>query len=103
MAGRWLMAAGAATIALVAGLAPAEARVFVGFGFGVPVYAPPPPVVYYAPPPVVYTPAPVVVQPGPAPAQSWYYCDSQRGYYPYVANCPGGWRAVPATPPAAGR
>ena len=41
---------------LVGGLAAApraEARVFIGVGFGVPVYAPR---VYYAPPPVYYGP-----------------------------------------------
>ena len=37
---------------------------------------------------------------GPPPQQYWYYCDSARGYYPYVSNCPEQWRAVPATPPA---
>jgi len=44
----------------------------------------------------------VLVQP------SWADREDQRwhghierfheGYYPYVPNCPGGWRAVPATP-----
>lgn len=35
----------------------------------------------------------------PQPASgTWYYCDSAQTYYPYVAECPGGWRAVPATP-----
>lgn len=37
---------------------------------------------------------------GPPPQQYWYYCDSARGYYPYVSSCPEQWRAVPATPPA---
>ncbi|WP_428484856.1 hypothetical protein [Rhodopila sp.] len=52
---------------------PAQARVFVGFGFGFPgfygpAYLPPPiyyPPPYYAAPPVVYTP-PQVYTPGPA-------------------------------------
>ncbi len=56
-----------------------------------------------------YTPPVVIVQPpaaaAPAPAQpssgTWYYCDSAKGYYPYVAECPGGWRAVSAQTPAA--
>jgi hypothetical protein len=35
----------------------------------------------------------------PAPAQSyWYYCEASRGYYPYVKECPGGWKAVPPAP-----
>lgn len=43
---------------------------------------------------------PVLVVP-PQAAQNWYYCDSARAYYPHVQSCPEGWRAVPATPPAA--
>lgn len=39
------------------------------------------------------------VTPSQPPAASWYYCDAARAYYPYVASCPGGWRAVPAQPP----
>jgi hypothetical protein len=34
----------------------------------------------------------------PPPAPTWYYCDASGAYYPYVANCPGGWKVVPATP-----
>jgi hypothetical protein len=34
------------------------------------------------------------------PAGSWYYCESSRSYYPYVNQCPEGWKTVPATPPA---
>ncbi len=29
----------------------------------------------------------------------WYYCQSPKGYYPYVQSCPSGWQKVPATPP----
>ena len=57
---------------------------------------------YPAYPPVVAAP-PVYVQPSPPaappPPQYWYYCDSAKAYYPYVAQCPSGWRAVPPTPP----
>ncbi len=60
---------------------PAEARVFIGVGVGVPLfpaYYPPPyyayPPAYYYPPPVVYAPPPVVYAPpvvaAPAPAIS---------------------------------
>jgi hypothetical protein len=53
--------------------------------------------------PTVMTPPPVVDSEPPAPSaappnQSWYYCDSSRGYYPYVQSCAEGWRPVPATP-----
>jgi hypothetical protein len=49
---------------------------------------------------------PPQAQPGAAPAAPtaqapgmWYYCDSAKGYYPYVSQCPEGWRSVPASPP----
>jgi hypothetical protein len=43
---------------------------------------------YSAPPPV-----PMFTAPEPV----WYYCDG-LGYYPYINQCPGGWRQVPARP-----
>lgn len=42
-------------------------------------------------PPIVVTPTPVR-----PPGRMWYYCDAYAAYYPYVDQCPGGWRAVPA-------
>lgn len=74
-----------------------------------PVYPYPDP---YTPPVAVIAQPPVVVQPAAAAApataqpqqsaQLWYYCDSAKGYYPYVPNCAEGWRPVPAQPsPAA--
>lgn len=69
-------------------------------------------VVVEAPAVVSVTPTPAAAPapaPAPAPAASgappqapgtWYYCDSAKLYYPYVAECKEGWRAVPATPPA---
>jgi hypothetical protein len=68
-------------------------------------YRPPTIVVEQAPAPIVVQvppPAPIQVQPAqpsaPPTQQFWYYCDAARGYYPYVASCPGGWKTVPATP-----
>jgi hypothetical protein len=68
------------------------------FVFGAPYVVAPP--VYYYPRPYVYAPpAPVVVAP-PAPPvyvqsqQYWYYCYDPAGYYPTVAQCPGGWTQV---------
>src|SRR5438874_6254984 len=79
-------------------------RVSIGFGFGPywgpgwgPGYWGAPYYPYYAP---AYYPAPIVVAP-PAPTQYverdqpmqsgyWYYCETSRGYYPYVKECPGG-------------
>ncbi len=90
-------------------------RVFVGFNvgpyWGGPYWGPPYYSPYYYPAPVYY-PAPIVVAP-PAPAQYversdqpmqsgyWYYCETSRGYYPYVRDCPSGWKAVPPAPPPA--
>jgi hypothetical protein len=55
-----------ATGASVAMSQPAQARIFIGVGVGVPVYYPPPyyayPPPYYYPPPVVYAP-PVMAPP----------------------------------------
>jgi hypothetical protein len=61
----------------------------------------------YPYPPVVIAPSPrVYVQPSPPvaaqlppPPQYWYYCDAAQAYYPYVQQCPGGWRPVTPTPP----
>lgn len=63
---------------------------------------------YYRPyyyPPVVAVPAapPVYIEQGgseaPANQSYWYYCDRSQGYYPYVKDCPGGWKRVVPTPP----
>jgi hypothetical protein len=39
----------------------------------------------------------VYVQRGDVPAEegSWYYCASERGYYPDVPTCPEEWIPVP--------
>lgn len=71
-------------------------------------YRPPTVVIEQAPPPVIVqvpAPEPVQIVPSQPPAASqpaaqfWYYCEAARGYYPYVASCPSGWKTVPATPP----
>jgi hypothetical protein len=54
-------------------------------------------------PPIVAAPSPrVYVAPSP-PAQPppvyWYYCYAAQAYYPYVQQCPWGWRLVSPTPP----
>ncbi len=57
-------------------------------------------------PPTVIQPQTIYIQPTPAYApmpatqQYWYFCAAANAYYPYVASCPGGWQAVPASPPA---
>jgi hypothetical protein len=104
-----------AIIALLAALllvsaAPGEARVrvFISPGIVVPFgplwtpYAEPYAYPYrypYAYPPVVVQPPPQVYVQPPPPQPMWYYCENPQGYYPYVPQCLGGWRQVPATPP----
>jgi hypothetical protein len=73
----------------------------------VPYYYPAYPGSYYYPPAVVVPAAPSnYIQEEPpaveAPtAGTWYYCDASKSYYPYVKQCSGGWRSVPAQTPSA--
>jgi hypothetical protein len=79
-------------------------RTFFSFSFPVifpPVFAPYYPAYYpsydYG---GGYAPTTSIQQaPGPAAAQYSYYCNSPKGYYPYVQSCPAGWYPVPTTPP----
>ncbi len=90
--------------------------VYVGPGWGpwwgYPYYAYPYPYYYpYAYPPVASEPsAPetYIERSEPESRQSqpgmWYYCPESKTYYPYVKECPGGWKEVPAQPaPGSGR
>jgi hypothetical protein len=61
---------------------------------------------YYYPPPYYYYPVERPAEPpvyieriDPAETGSWYYCEEGKGYYPYVKECPAGWRRVPGAPP----
>lgn len=87
--------------------------VYFGLGAPAPWYYSPPSYYYYpqrvivVPPaqPTVYVeqPAPVMTPPPPAPQQVpayWYYCQSARGYYPYVRECAEAWQPVLPQPPA---
>jgi hypothetical protein len=106
MIGLAFAALGAASAAPALAWGHHHSRVVVGLGFGFgPYWGWPGP--YYAP--YYYPPAVIVAQP-PAPThyverseqpQSgyWYYCEASRGYYPYLKDCPGGWKAVPPSPP----
>jgi hypothetical protein len=58
-------------------------------------YTPPVTVINQQPPVVVAPQANAPAQPQQAP-QMWYYCNSAKGYYPYVPSCSEGWQAVPA-------
>ena len=83
-------------------------------------YGPPQVIVTQPPQPQVYieqgsgvTSTPEVAAPPPtqaAPTASatnnnsqgyWYYCEQSDGYYPYVKECPAGWKQVTPTPPPA--
>jgi hypothetical protein len=96
-------------------------RVFVGVGIGVPYAYPYPywrpyynpyyayPYPYYYPYPypgpavqesTVYIQQPPAPPPPPAPAAPptegyWYYCESEKGYYPTVPSCSEAWIKVP--------
>ena len=84
----------------------AEVGVIIGTPLFYPWYGPPfhpypvyplYPYSYYPPPPPVY-----VEQRDSTTGQGgyWYRCDNPGGYYPYVKECPAGWRKVlPAPPP----
>jgi hypothetical protein len=50
------------------------------------------------PAPSIVVPPIRSIDPPPPPTQYWYYCDASRSFYPYVPNCPNGWRQVPAVP-----
>jgi len=73
-------------------------------GAGYAVVAPPigaEPATAQSVPPPANSPQPAQA-PGSAPSSTsgnWYYCESAKGYYPYVAECREGWRQVPASPP----
>jgi hypothetical protein len=74
---------------------------FFGSGPFVPSPAAAAPSTYvYTYPTPVYVPYPAYGQSQP---QYWAYCRSAQGYYPYVAECPGGWLPVlpTSTPPPA--
>lgn len=102
----------AAAVAVIGwGVAPADAWWRVGppyWGYWPPVVVEPslPPVVVQpSPPPVVVQPqAPqVYVAPeGAAHDSYYYYCESAKGYYPYVKDCPQGWTRVAPQPKAGG-
>ncbi|MEI7612069.1 MAG: hypothetical protein WCK63_04115 [Betaproteobacteria bacterium] len=74
-------------------------------------YPPPYSPAYYPPVVVAPAPAPVYIQqptapaaPAPVapviaePANFWYFCAASKNYYPYVSECPGGWKKVSPQP-----
>jgi len=69
-------------------------------GYPAAYYAPP---VAYAPPVVAYIapPEPLVLAAQPQPAV-WYFCEATNNYFPYVQECPTGWKTQAATPPTSG-
>lgn len=84
-----------------------------GFYWGAPVwprayyydpYYPPyyPPAIVTVPPPsppVYIERSPPVSNQQQLPSGYWYYCSNPEGYYPYVNDCPTGWRQVDPIPP----
>lgn len=74
-----------------------------GVFLGAPVFPLYPPPIYYNPP-AYYGPPAVVIREAPpvyverGSSGYWYYCDRPAGYYPYVKECQGVWRAVSPEP-----
>ena len=100
---------GCLAVLLITSVVPGTAWGRVHIGVVVPFgpfwgpYVAPYPYAYPSPPVVVQSPPAVYVQPAPQTAPAWYYCEHPQGYYPYVQQCPGGWRPVAPTPaPAPG-
>jgi len=69
------------------------------YGYPSVVVTPPPPVYVQPVPQMSVQPPPAQSSPQPSAQLSWYYCEGPQGYYPYVQQCPGGWRPVAPTPP----
>lgn len=76
--------------------------VVVGPGWGPwyypPFYSPfyyppayPPVIIERQAPPVYIEQSPPVQNVQPSAQNYWYYCQSPAGYYPDIAQCPGGW------------
>lgn len=109
---RLVLCATAVALASLSGTAQAAHwRVGVYVGPPYPYYPVPvaPAPYYYAPYPVY--PPPVVIEPeepdvyvergegtSAGTPGTWWYCDASKAYYPYVKQCRGGWRGVPASP-----
>jgi hypothetical protein len=53
---------------------------------------------YTYPPQVYVQPSQQLSIQSPSSPPSWYYCADPEGYYPYVQQCPGGWKTVPPSP-----
>jgi hypothetical protein len=68
------------------------------YDYSGPYYYPP---AAYAPPSYIQQDqAPATEGPqAPASAYYWYHCDKPDAYYPYVKECPSGWKKVVPTPP----
>ena len=81
------------------------------YPYGYPyAYAPPPVIITQPPQPQVYieqgngTTAPAQANPPGTNAENnaqnyWYYCEQSKTYYPYVKDCPAGWKQVTPSPP----
>ena len=83
----------------------ARVGVFVGgpvwWGWPGPYYAYPPTVVVREAPPTQYIEQSTPDASQPQQSGYWYYCAESKTYYPYVKDCPGGWKqVVPQAQPA---
>jgi hypothetical protein len=85
------------------GYAAPRARIFIAAPLiAAPLYYHYRPPVYYAPPVAVVPASPpqYIEQPRAETSSQdyWYWCSEANAYYPYVKECPGGWRPVVPQP-----
>ena len=78
--------------------ATAAGRIGIGIGLPFPIYSPPPPAVVSPPTPVYIEKPENLIPPGETLANWWYYCSESDAYYPYIKECPAGWRQVSPQP-----
>jgi len=91
---------------------PFHAYPYAAYPYGYPyAYTPPPVIIAQPPEPQVYieqgsgTTEPAQTTPPAASADDnaqnyWYFCEQSNAYYPYVKDCPAGWKQVTPSPPA---
>ncbi|MGA9991471.1 MAG: hypothetical protein WBP86_03965 [Thiobacillaceae bacterium] len=76
------------------------APLFWGFDYPYPyAYYYPPYETSWYPPPATYIEQGDEEAALPLESGYWYYCTNPPGYYPYVQQCPAGWRPVAPQPP----
>ena len=73
------------------------ARFSIGIGVPFPIYSPRPVIVQPASP-VYIEKSENLTPPGETLGNWWHYCSQSDSYYPYIKECPAGWRQVSPQP-----